>query len=293
MAKQRIRGRRESPPKNSKDDEIVREELSSEDEEEQVEVNKDDQVDEYDEEDSLDEEEEEEKEKKKQPNDDLSESDEEDEEEEEGVNKLHAVGSAKFASAMRKLLGVEKDAEEEADLTLTTEKAKLFQRKTKLMKLNEQEVRERKLLRKQEEERKVFDTRCLVPLPEKDPTRINAERDLKRIATRGVVALFNAIGAHQRAASSTTDASFPSSKETFLKLLQEKATGRIQTNHADLSAPATETVSSKRPKIASSTLSSGWKVLQEDYLDNAEEDELLSDDSKGEDNNAIDDEDED
>jgi hypothetical protein len=194
------------------------------------------------------------------------------EEGDEPDSRLNAVGSAKFASALKKLLGAETEEE------IKAEPAKLFQRKTKIMKLGEAELMEKKKQRKQLEEKNKFDLKSVTRLPEKDPSRINRERDLKRIATRGVVALFNAIGAHQRAAASGGGSMKTESKESFLKLLQEKATG---------GGTAKGDVGEKDDDLAEPQVSSsGWKVLQEDYLENADEVE------SEEDNEAMDDIDE-
>lgn len=175
---------------------------------------------------------------------------------EEVENRLNAVGSAKFANALKSILGA--DGEE-----ITSEPAKLFQRKTKIMKLEETEKIEKRKQKKVAEEKLRFDMKSVIKLPEKDPSRINRERDLKRIATRGVVALFNAIGTHQRSGPNPSAAVKNESKESFLELLKQKATGK-----AASSAPAKDESSGDEDIVPET---SGWKVLQEDYLENPDE----------------------
>ena len=282
-------------PSDDEEDQVVREEFSSEEEEEddiglEDSLNEDDDDDDDDEEADDDEDEDDEPPRKRKAKDEEEESSSEgdgdedaDEEDEGNETRLNAVGSTKFSNALKSLLSVSEEG------TPTTEPAKLFQRKTKLMKLDEQEKQEKLKLKKQQQEKQKFDTKNVVMLPETDPAKINAERDLKRIATRGVVALFNAIGAHQRATSQSASASIgEASKESFLKMLQEKATGKISRpadngEGDDNDADDMEEDAEEDTRPVSS--SSGWKVLQDDYLEN--EDDVESD-GKDDDAHAVD-----
>jgi hypothetical protein len=250
------------------DETEVREELGDVDDDEVVEEDDDDDFEEGD-----DDEDDDDAEPKGRSNDDEDEDDDEYEEGEEAGSKLNAVGSAKFASALKKLLGGD-EAEE-----INAEPAKLFQRKTKIMKLEEVEKVEKLKNKKALDEKNKFDNKSVVKLPEKDPSRINRERDLKRIATRGVVALFNAIGAHQRSSNSTSSNSIKDeSKESFLKLLQQKATGK---SAAEIDRAKDEDDDGENEEdVEPVSRSSGWKVLQEDYLENADEIESESEDDK-------------
>jgi hypothetical protein len=287
MAKKRVQQPKDEDTKEDQveiDSEVVREELSevSEDDDDNGDYLNDDDI--LGSDDSLDDDDEDDDDKIGQEKDGEDQEESGSSEEEEGGDdseegdepdsRLNAVGSAKFASALKRLLGAETEEE------IKAEPAKLFQRKTKIMKLGEAELIEKKKHRKQLEEKNKFDLKSVTRLPEKDPSRINRERDLKRIATRGVVALFNAIGAHQRAAASGGGSMKTESKESFLKLLQEKATGGgTQTAKGDVGEKDDDHA---EPQVSSS----GWKVLQEDYLENADEVE------SEEDNEAMDDIDE-
>ena len=183
-------------------------------------------------------------------------SEDEDIDEDNDDNRLTAVGSSKFASAIKKILHDDEN----------TQETEIFQRKTKLMKLNDQETKAKVAQKQISERRKQFDLKGLITLPETNPTKINRERELKRIATRGVVALFNAIGAHQRAANSSSNLKSVenTSKESFLKMLTDQALGKPVLSDQPI-------VDEKKPS-ASTTAKSSWKVLQEDYLEQGEED---------------------
>lgn len=205
-----------------------------------------------------------------------SEDDVSDAQDQDGV-RLNSTGFGKFSSALRHLLGAgEEDAQQEdededgeRDGVAGREDVDLFQRKSKLMKLDDQEKQERLERRALERRKQQFDHKNLATLPETDPVKINLERDLRKVATKGVVALFNAIGTHQRqAALADSTSSKPkstenqvSSKEEFLQLLKEKAT---------------------KDKTASSSATGGggWKVLQDDFLNHLE-DEGDDDDDDG------------
>lgn len=199
------------------------------------------------------------------------EKDEIEEQEEEDDNPLNAVGSLKFSTAMKRLLVVDEE--------LLTKPQALFKKKTKIQKMGEAEERHAKELKKKLEGSKEFDRKNLNLLNDVTPTQINLERELKKTATRGVVALFNAIGSHQRVIATTSDPSIQAaSKENFLQMLKDKALG---------GAPAAVSSSSsdkKRSTSVTAAAAPSWKVLQEDYLDQlADEDgdDEEEDDRKG------------
>ena len=87
------------------------------------------------------------------------------------------------------------------------------------------------------------------------------ERSLTKVATKGVVALFNAISQHQKSAGGEqSKEKAADGKDTFMTLLRKQhqvagvlpSTGKSSTEDAE----ASEGVAKKK----------GWDVLQDDYL---------------------------
>ena len=108
----------------------------------------------------------------------------------------------------------------------------LVKRTTKLMKAAAQEKPERAKLR---EVRKAYRAQRRVGLHQPHHTDIEYERALRRVATRGVVALFNAIAQHQHAVQGAADGSGAEgggatardvkelSKDNFIQMLKSGA----------------------------------------------------------------------
>ena len=96
----------------------------------------------------------------------------------------------------------------------------------------ETEEKERRVLKKKRQERRKKNLSMMF-VPGKgtaEPKAIEGERALRRIATRGVVALFNAIAAHQHEASKAGEGAVESvgdgTKKGFVDNLKEKAVGK-------------------------------------------------------------------
>ncbi|KAH9259523.1 hypothetical protein BASA81_001944 [Batrachochytrium salamandrivorans] len=194
----------------------------------------------------------------------------EDDMEEGGEETLNVVGSSKFTSALKKLLVVGGDGQQQEEEIITS-KQDLFLKKTKIQRLTEQEMREAKDKRRKLQARSEFDLRNLDTLQGVvDPTKINKERELKRTATRGVVALFNAIGSHQRVITTTANPTVQAqSKENFLKMLKEKALGKATATSQQPNQDE-EDEEDEEERVAKP---SSWKVLQDDYLEQVAEDD--------------------
>mmetsp|Transcript_22350 Transcript_22350/g.30529 ORF Transcript_22350/g.30529 Transcript_22350/m.30529 type:complete len:174 (-) Transcript_22350:240-761(-) len=96
-----------------------------------------------------------------------------------------------------------------------------------------------------------------------DHRDIEYERQLKRVATRGVVALFNAINAHQRASTDDQTSSSQTvrqvkqlSKENFLNMLKKSSSDKGKTREDNDSGGSADRAGSTKPK---------WDVLRDDY----------------------------
>mmetsp|Transcript_10368 Transcript_10368/g.20628 ORF Transcript_10368/g.20628 Transcript_10368/m.20628 type:complete len:387 (+) Transcript_10368:95-1255(+) len=108
----------------------------------------------------------------------------------------------------------------------------LSKTKTKEQKAIEAEEKDRRALKKKRQERRKKNLSVMF-VPGKgtaEPKAIEAERALRRIATRGVVALFNAIAAHQHEVSKAGEGAVESvggsTKKGFVDNLKERAVGK-------------------------------------------------------------------
>jgi hypothetical protein len=107
---------------------------------------------------------------------------------------------------------------------------------------------------------------------------LEQERIHRRVATRGVVALFNAIAQHQNQVTKEQEATLglvsssshkkkdtvPPSKMTkhgFLDMIKSKAVEKTTTNN-----PKTTTTTTTTNTVGGGTGTSGWKALQDDYM---------------------------
>ncbi|XP_065647192.1 RRP15-like protein isoform X2 [Hydra vulgaris] len=128
--------------------------------------------------------------------------------------------------------------------------------KSKKSKKRKTEIKEKILEKKKKiEERTLVKEKCHVI-----PTRSNAQREilLKKIATKGVVKLFNAVNAHQKTMSEKMkDANTESKKEkaatsasksTFMDLLTKKSQVSDNVDNANTNTP------------------SKWQVLRDDFM---------------------------
>ena len=178
---------------------------------------------------------------------DVEEDDDDDDalpdDDDDNAERLNQTGASKFAAAIKALTAAAPVGQGVQVL-----------RKTKMMKQLDAERRASKMAKLARDERKEFDNKGLRKLPETDPALINRERDLRRIATRGVVALFNAIGTHQVAKA-------PLAKDEFEDLLK---------NGASKKKPSAAVAAAAVPTTKTST--SAWKALQDDYADDMSSD---------------------
>ncbi|GBG26173.1 RRP15-like protein [Hondaea fermentalgiana] len=177
----------------------------------------------------------------------------------------------------------EEDSEEDSAGDGTTV---LTKRKTKEMKENEKlrrEARKRKRVRKAKREAR---EQGMEPPQAAD---IAFERQLRKIATKGVVMLFNTINTHQNKKRALTEDKNDSSKkkginvkgaskDSFLDMLKQGATKKapatsdVEDEEVDEDGPATEA-------------GAGWGVMRDDYMIGAK----LSDYGKAEAGEELDD----
>ncbi len=156
---------------------------------------------------------------------------------------LAVTGASKFASALSGLLQNDKEPFQLANEVTKPEKPSRAARKRAKV------------------QRDRFETAALVTLPETDPHRINAERDLRRVATRGVVALFNAIGVHQSGMHQQKKKN--NNKQKDVKQLPKD--NFLQMLNENVMKPSG---SSSRSNSQAKGGGGGWDVLQDDYIEN-------------------------
>mmetsp|Transcript_5832 Transcript_5832/g.7588 ORF Transcript_5832/g.7588 Transcript_5832/m.7588 type:complete len:265 (+) Transcript_5832:163-957(+) len=133
----------------------------------------------------------------------------------------------------------------------------LAKRKTKMMKEREAQAAEKKDLTRRQLENKEKKERAFVKA---DVTTLPYERQLKKVANRGVVALFNAIAKHQRGVTEEDTAqpgkdvggtAKTASKAGFLNMLK---------GASDTSTPKQEEADRE------STTASTWAALDDNYM---------------------------
>jgi len=125
--------------------------------------------------------------------------------------------------------------------------------------------------------------------PEVQARRIEAERALRRVATRGAVALFNAIRTHQSGGASGGDVApkgatkvVPATKESFLELVKSKAAQSAATAHGHAGGKEGALGQSKKKERGKGEGvrekgSRGWNVLRKDYITGAGDGRKLKD----------------
>ena len=160
----------------------------------------------------------------------------------------------------------------------------LAKRKTKQMKGYEEEIAQRKKLKQERATRKALKE---VGLHTPDFRDIEHERMLRRVATRGVVALFNAIAKHQHALKSDGSDGLLSSerdvrqlaKDNFIQMLKNRggsgskgsddadsgpAASAVETSTAAVSSSAKRSKGNKLAVVDEAESASSW--LQDDFM---------------------------
>mmetsp|Transcript_21130 Transcript_21130/g.30549 ORF Transcript_21130/g.30549 Transcript_21130/m.30549 type:complete len:280 (-) Transcript_21130:81-920(-) len=149
----------------------------------------------------------------------------------------------------------------------------LAKRKTAIMKELEEEFADRDRLKRLRAQRKLAREKHIV-IP--DVSTADYERQLRKVATRGVVALFNAITKSKRQESEKQDefSSNPTAKKSktkdvmelsrsnFLSLLKADTTS----NKNGGNQQSGETEDSRDDKTTTEAKSSSWAALKDDYL---------------------------
>ena len=162
-------------------------------------------------------------------------------------------GGGGFADALQKILKKPLDAKSPGSAILS-------KRKTPNMKLIEQELKEEKARKRARETKKDKD---MIGLEIPSYKTLNYERQLKRVATRGVVSLFNAVKSAQSVTnnignnSSSSDKSL--SKDKFFDMLSEGANGSGENSSSSSTNKSTKTNKSDLQKKGS--------VNKTDWLD--------------------------
>jgi len=144
----------------------------------------------------------------------------------------------------------------------------LAKRKTKMMKDREAQAQERRELAQRQLANKEKKTKGLIA---PDPLQAPYERQLKKVATRGVVALFNAIAKHQRGATEGEEGkegeeggvkkkgdAKTASKAGFLEMLKgSNSAGKEQKNNTSKATNDGSDDEQVKPK---------WKALDDNFL---------------------------
>ncbi|GMI05775.1 hypothetical protein TrRE_jg10104 [Triparma retinervis] len=180
-------------------------------------------------------------------------------------------GGMGMAGAMSKILA-SAGALSESSRMKGKESLVLAKTVTKHMKVITKEEREERAMKKKRAERRKKNLKVMyVPTKSGDPMVIESERTLRRVATRGVVALFNAISTHQheakleaepedRKSRREKDAKFET-KQGFIDKLKTQAE---ENNEGDEQEDKVET--KKVTKKVKETKTEGSKWLQDDFL---------------------------
>ncbi len=160
-------------------------------------------------------------------------------------------GGGGFADALQKILKKTLDVKSPGSAVLS-------KRKTPNMKLIEQELKEEKARKRARETKKDKD---MIGLEIPSYKTLNYERQLKRVATRGVVSLFNAVKSAQSVrdniGNNSSDKSL--SKDKFFDMLSEGAKGSGENSSSTSTNTSTKTNSSDTNKKES--------VNKTDWLD--------------------------
>lgn len=180
-----------------------------------------------------------------------------------------AAAASGMAKAMARILGTK------APTKGATTSVVLSKIKTPLQKQAEQEkLQAKEMLDKRRQNRERSLQALHVPLSVATSSSIGdlsstglvneleKERSHRRVATRGVVALFNAIAQHQQSGGATTEAAVPAktskgktsvakmTKDSFLDMIKNKARGQTPGEN----------------KKDDATKETGWKALRDDFM---------------------------
>ncbi|GMI44171.1 hypothetical protein TrCOL_g5496 [Triparma columacea] len=194
----------------------------------------------------------------------------------DGGDEATPKGGMGMAGAMSKILASAGALSESARIK-GKDSLVLTKTVTKHMKVITKEERDERAMKKKRAERRKKNLKVMyVPTKTGDPKVIESERTLRRIATRGVVALFNAISTHQHEAKLETepedrksrkerDAKFET-KQGFIDKLKTAAGAEEKEEGEKEKGDKKEKKDDKKGKKVQETKTEGSKWLQDDFL---------------------------
>jgi hypothetical protein len=193
------------------------------------------------------------------------------------VGALHGFGGgAGFADAMNKLLGPASKATSSfsSSTSSSTSSSKsspiiMSKRKTPNMRQIEEERDETRLEKRSRQERAALDQ---IKRSRPSVKSYNYEKELKKIATRGVVALFNAVSEAQKPAEDeNVKVAKDMDKSDFLDMLQEKTkAGSAAKATAEATGTEDATPSYLRDDFMTGASMKHWDQEDEEESDNGE-----------------------
>jgi hypothetical protein len=172
-------------------------------------------------------------------------------------------GDAAMASVMARILGTNTAPHQSAVLSKTvTPLQKMAMRENE----EKRQLRERRKLNREKQLLALHrplsvatSAKISTPSNESIAKELEQERAFRRVATRGVVALFNAIAKHQKKADDVDEKEEKGNdtkkltKQSFLEMIRNKALSR----GSGSVATATKSITSEEPK---------WNALNDDYM---------------------------